>query len=147
MFADLPVGEKVKLAELKALANQDKNLRALTKDEKAKMLAVLEDNRQHFLTSARSSNAAAARDMLCVEDKTTKSVSDLMRYQSCPLYLHSCQFDGLAHRTGARAVYFMVPGHVNDTAAPMWYGTKNTMQFFKDTFKLDPNKICRLLHV
>jgi len=69
---DLPPGQKLKLAELKALAEQEQEL---TEEQEQEFLDKLAEHREHKTTSARASNAAAARDMLCTSDAINREVS------------------------------------------------------------------------
>jgi hypothetical protein len=72
---DLPPGQKVKLAELKALAANDEEMQNLTKQQEQEFIDKLVEFREHKTTSARANNAAAARDMLCTSDSINTQVS------------------------------------------------------------------------
>lgn len=144
MATDLPLGQKTKLAELKALVDDNDTFKNLSKEQEDDLIAnLLEhcDSRKH---GVRANNAAAARDILCTGDAMT----DLVCVSSC-LYaifvnINIKKLDGCGHRTGSYGFYFLTCGHVNNTAEATWYGSDNSMDFLEDVLQLEPSEVCRL---
>ena len=71
--AELPPGQKLKLAKLKGLTEQDKDL---TEEQEQEFLDKLAEHREHKTTSSCTSNAAAACNMLCTSDAINREVSN-----------------------------------------------------------------------
>lgn len=74
MILDLPPGEKIQLQDLKNLVTSDEKLQNLTKEQEQMLMDKLVQHRDGKTTSVRSSNAAAARDILCTSDNIIKEV-------------------------------------------------------------------------
>lgn len=74
MVADLPPGQKTKLAELKALVDDDAALKDLSKEQEEELINNLLEYRENRRSGVRANNAAAARDILCTGDTMTELV-------------------------------------------------------------------------
>ncbi|KII92206.1 hypothetical protein PLICRDRAFT_27424 [Plicaturopsis crispa FD-325 SS-3] len=122
---EVNAGSRRNLAELTELVANDPDMKNLTKAEKKSYLEKLEEHREKKFTGLRANNAAAARDVLATVEATIKLL------------------DNLASRTGAYACFFLTRGHVNDTAQATYYGTHNSMDFWEDVLKMDPDTIVR----
>jgi hypothetical protein len=88
---DLPPGQKTKLAELKALGDDDDDsLKNLSKEQEEELINKLLEHRDTKKNGLRANNAATAHDILCTGDAMT----DLVRTTECtrqpPLSLTAC---------------------------------------------------------
>jgi len=74
LATDLPPGQKTKLAELKALVDDDDTFKNLSKEQEDELIDNLIEHRDNRKHGVRANNAAAARDILCTGDAMTDLV-------------------------------------------------------------------------
>ncbi|KAH7918772.1 hypothetical protein BV22DRAFT_984305, partial [Leucogyrophana mollusca] len=86
-------------------------------------LDALVDHRNTKSHGVRANNLAAARDMLSTSDRIIK------------------EMDSLAACTGAYVCLFLTRGNLNCSGHPTWYSTHNSMDFWEDVMKLNPDDI------
>jgi hypothetical protein len=89
---DLPPEQKTKLAELKALVNDDNSLKNLSREQKQELINKLLEHHDTKKNGLCANNAAAAHDTLC----TGNAMTDLVCTTACthqpPSSLTDCIF-------------------------------------------------------
>ena len=127
------------------MINEDDSMKNLTDEQKQKYITDLQQSKASHSTSVQASNTAAARDVHATLNRIFHEVRILsVKFTSKRLNsLH--QLKALAVRTGIYACVFASCGHVYDTYPAAWFGTDNTMDFWEDRLKLQPDFIVKQL--
>ncbi|KAG1900423.1 uncharacterized protein F5891DRAFT_1227064 [Suillus fuscotomentosus] len=117
MNADLPVGSRYSLAELREMVASDPKMKDLTREQEAAYISALDEHREKKSVGVRSNNIAAARDVVATTDRIVKELDDLRV------------------RTGVYATLFVIRGHINDTVQSAMHGTDNSEDFWEDVYE------------
>ncbi|KAH7903010.1 hypothetical protein BJ138DRAFT_1021259 [Hygrophoropsis aurantiaca] len=120
---DLPVGERYKLMEIRAMIKNEEW--SFTEEQKQEAVKDLLEHRETQRTGVRANNAAAARDALATVTRITKEAL-------------------LYERTGICSSLFVTRSHVNDSFHTSWFATNNdAFDFWEDVMNLRPDDISR----
>ncbi|KAG2109481.1 hypothetical protein DEU56DRAFT_750013, partial [Suillus clintonianus] len=112
-----PAGARYSLAELRQMVASDPETKALTREEKERYIAALEEHREKKVISVRANNLAAARDVVATTDRIVKELDDLRV------------------RTGVYGTLFVVRSHINDSIQSAMHGTDNSEDFWEDVYE------------
>ncbi|KAG2124202.1 hypothetical protein DEU56DRAFT_744825 [Suillus clintonianus] len=114
---EMNAGARYSLAELRQMVASDPETKALTREEKERYIAALEEHREKKVISVRANNLAAARDVVATTDRIVKELDDLRV------------------RTGVYGTLFVVRGHINDSIQSAMHGTDNSEDFWEDVYE------------
>ncbi|KAF8834085.1 hypothetical protein BDN67DRAFT_871490, partial [Paxillus ammoniavirescens] len=121
----LPEGSKHSLQQIWQMIANDPAMQNLTKEQKDKYKAELQEHHSIQGMSMRATNFAAAEDMATTLDNIFS------------------ELDGLAVQTGIYASLWVTRGHSFNTHCTTWYGTDNAMDFWEDVLKLEPHAVVK----
>ncbi|KAI0038699.1 hypothetical protein FA95DRAFT_1613183 [Auriscalpium vulgare] len=112
--------DKYSLTEIRDMVRDDPKLQSLSTAEQDQMKEQLAEARVQKKTGTRVSVRSASQDVRHTFNHVNTAMHEL------------------SERTGTYCLMFMTRGHIEDSAQPGWYGSRDSFDFLADILHLNP---------